>query len=264
MKKLLTIAGSDPSGGAGIQADIKTISAHNMYAMSVITALTAQNTTGVYGVQGVSPEFVASQLECVFTDIFPDAVKIGMVFSAEIIEAVAEKLDKYKPRNIVVDPVMLSTTGSSLLNGSAKDALIKKLFPLADCLTPNIPEAEILSGMSIKNKDDMLKSARIISAGLSGAVLIKGGHSENSADDLLFTNGSAVWLTGQRISNPNNHGTGCTLASAISCNLANGLSMEKSAAKAKEFVTCALRAKLALGKGCGPINHCFGWIPAAD
>lgn len=257
MKKLLTIAGSDPSGGAGIQADIKTITAHKMYAMSVITSLTAQNTTGVFGVHDIPAAFVSQQLDCVLTDIFPDAIKIGMVSSAKIIEAVAETLAGYTAKNIVVDPVMVSTSGQKLLSDDAIDALIKKLIPMADCLTPNIPEAEVLWGMKIQNKDDMLKAAKALSDLFSGSVLIKGGHLDDSADDLLLTKGEAIWYTRKKINNPNHHGTGCTLSAAIACNLANDLTVAESIGRAKDFVTKALCANLDLGKGNGPINHCF-------
>lgn len=258
MKKVLTIAGSDCSGGAGIQADIKTITTHNMYAMSVITALTAQNTTGVYGVQDATPEFVAQQLDCVFTDIYPDAVKIGMVSNIQIIEVIVEKLKHYQAKNIVVDPVMVATSGSKLLNDDAINTVITKLIPIADIITPNIPEAEVLCGISIGNKDDMLKAAEKISGLLGGSVLLKGGHLTDSADDLLYTkNNHAAWLHAEKINNHNTHGTGCTLSSAIACNLANGYTITDSVANAKKYITGALRAGLDLGKGSGPLNHCF-------
>ncbi|MBQ6558668.1 MAG: bifunctional hydroxymethylpyrimidine kinase/phosphomethylpyrimidine kinase, partial [Clostridia bacterium] len=210
MYKILTIAGSDSSGGAGIQADIKTITAHKMYAMSAITALTAQNTTGVYGILEATPEFVANQLDCIFTDIYPDAVKIGMVSNSEIISVIAAKLKEYGAKNIVVDPVMVATSGSDLMQGGAEDTLIKKLIPLATVITPNIPEAEVLSGMKITSHDDMEAAAKIISEKPSGAVLIKGGHLTDTADDLIYTGGKSVWLTAERVDNPNTHGTGCT------------------------------------------------------
>lgn len=257
MKKILTIAGSDCSGGAGIQADIKAITAHKMYAMSAITALTAQNTTGVYGVLEISPEFVGQQLDCIFNDIFPDAIKIGMVSSVEIIKVIAKKLAQYKAKNIVVDPVMFSTSGHALISNDAMDTLIRELLPLGDIITPNISEAEGLCGFNIQTTEDMIKSAEVISKMLKGCVLIKGGHLTESADDLLYSDGNVVWFKGKKIDNPNTHGTGCTLSSAIACNLANGLDIEQSVKNAKGYITGALKANLNLGKGSGPLNHCF-------
>ncbi len=257
MKKVLTIAGSDCSGGAGIQADIKTITAHRMYAMSVITALTAQNTTGVYGVLEATPEFVGSQLDCVFEDIRPDAVKIGMVSNIEIIKVISEKLKEYKAENIVVDPVMVSTSGGKLLRDNAVDALITYLFPIAAVITPNIPEAETLTGFSITCREDMQKAAKKIMEFGCKSVLVKGGHLEESADDLLCTEGKFYWFEAPKIENPNTHGTGCTLSSAIACNLALGLTLPESIRNAKEYITGALKAGLNLGKGRGPLNHCF-------
>lgn len=257
MKKVLTIAGSDCSGGAGIQADIKTITAHKMYAMSAITALTAQNTTGVYGVQEAAPEFVGQQLDCIFTDIYPDAVKIGMVSSADIIEVIAVKLKQYQAKNIVVDPVMVATSGSKLLSDGAMDALKTKLIPLADIITPNLPEAESLCGYRIETTEQMQKAAEEISAMLKGSVLIKGGHLTDSADDLLYTNGEVLWFRAPKVENPNTHGTGCTLSSAIACNLAAKYTVAESVKNAKEYITGALAANLDLGKGSGPLNHCY-------
>ncbi len=256
MKKILTIAGSDCSGGAGIQADIKTIAAHKMYAMSVITALTAQNTTGVYGIYETSPEFVGQQLDCIFDDIFPDAVKIGMVSSTEIIDIICTKLMEYKAENIVIDPVMFSTSRHKLMSNDAMDALKSKLLPLADVITPNIFEAESLCGFKIENKEDMIKAAKEISKTLDCHILIKGGHLSDSADDLLYLNGISHWFNAERINNPNNHGTGCTLSSSIACNLGKGLSMKDSIKNAKAYVTRALEAGLNLGSGSGPLNHC--------
>ncbi|MGO1652747.1 bifunctional hydroxymethylpyrimidine kinase/phosphomethylpyrimidine kinase [Senegalia sp. (in: firmicutes)] len=256
MKKVLTIAGSDCSGGAGIQADIKTITAHKMYAMSAITALTAQNTTGVYGVNETSPEFVSKQLDCIFEDIFPNAIKIGMVSSKEIIEAISKKLKEYKGKNIVVDPVMFSTSGHKLMSEDAMDALKTKLLPLADIITPNIFEAESLCGFNIRNKDDMIKAAKEISKFLDAHILIKGGHFTDSADDLLFYKGSSIWFNEDRIDNPNTHGTGCTLSSAIACNLGKGLKIEESVRDAKKYITRALQSGLDIGSGSGPLNHC--------
>ena len=257
MKTVLTIAGSDSGGGAGIQADIKTMSAHKVYGMSAITALTAQNTTGVYGIYEAPPEFLALQLDCVFGDIPPDAVKIGMVSGIAIIDVIAEKLVQYGAKNIVLDPVMVATSGSKLLDDDAVSAVISKLFALADIITPNIPEAEVLCGSKIHNTDDMLRAARKISAMTSGAILLKGGHLADSADDLLYIGGNAIWIDGARVDNPNTHGTGCTLSSVIACNLALGHSIEDSARQAKEYITGALKAGLNLGRGSGPLNHCY-------
>lgn len=257
MKKILTIAGSDCSGGAGIQADIKTITAHKMYAMSAITALTAQNTTGVYGVLEATPEFIGQQLDCIFTDIPPDAVKIGMLANGKIIEIVAEKLREYGAKNIVLDPVMIATSGSKLISDLAIDTLKTKLLPLADIITPNIPEAESLTGVTIENTAQMLKAAKLLSQMLPGYILIKGGHLQESADDLLYGHGTASWFKSAKIPNPNTHGTGCTLSSAIACNLAKGDNMQTSVANAKVYISGALRANLDLGKGSGPLNHCY-------
>ena len=256
MKKILTIAGSDCSGGAGIQADIKTITAHKMYAMSAITALTAQNTTGVYGVVETTPEFVKQQLETIFEDITPDAVKIGMVSNIHIIKVIAETLTKYRVKNIVVDPVMVATSGSKLLSHGAEEELVNSLFPLATVITPNIPEAEKLCGFNIENYKDMEKAAKIISKVLEGGILIKGGHSVEDANDLLYYNDEIVWIKGKRIDNNNTHGTGCTLSSSIACNLAEGKNLRESIESAKKYISIALEAKLDIGKGNGPLNHC--------
>ena len=258
VKKVLTIAGSDPSGGAGIQADIKTITVHGMYAMSVITSLTAQNTTGVFGVQDTPPEFVKKQLDCVLSDIRPDAVKIGMVSSAAIVRAIAGKLKEYSVKKIVLDPVMVSTSGSRLLAADAVEALRTELFPLADLLTPNLPEAECLCGREIKTTGEMEAAANEIAGALGGGVLVKGGHLADTADDLLCHNGEYTWFHSERVQNPNTHGTGCTLSSAIACNLAAGYSLEESVQKAKDYLTGALRAGLDLGAGSGPLYHAYG------
>lgn len=255
MKNVLTIAGSDSSGGAGIQADIKTMTANGVYAMSVVTALTAQNTMGVTGIMEVNPEFLSKQLDSVFTDIYPDAIKIGMVSSAKLIETISEKLKFYKAKNIVVDPVMISTSGSKLLQDDAIETLKNTLFHQAVLLTPNIPEASVLSGVTITNEADMIKAAEIISNEYGCAVLCKGGHSENNANDVLYQNHRYRWFTGERINNKNTHGTGCTLSSAIACGLARGLDLEMSIQLAKEYVTGALKEMLDLGKGSGPLNH---------
>ena len=262
MKTALTIAGSDCSGGAGIQADMKTMTMNGVYAMSVITALTAQNTTGVTGIMEVSPEFLSKQLDAVFTDIFPDAVKIGMVSSPDLIEVIAERLSFYKAKNIVVDPVMVATSGAKLISDDAVEVLFDKLMPLATVITPNIPEAEILSGMKIKTERDMEEAAKKISEKISKngsdnqvAVLIKGGHSICDANDLLYQRESIVSFKGERIDNPNTHGTGCTLSSAIASFLAIGNPLDESIRNAKNYITGALKAGLDLGSGSGPLMH---------
>ena len=257
MKTALTLAGSDSSGGAGIQADIKTMTANGVYATSAITALTAQNTTGVYGILESTPEFLANQLDCVFTDIFPDAVKTGMVSSTALIAVIADKLRQYKARNIVVDPVMVATSGARLISEEAVDALKEKLLPLATLLTPNIPEAEVLSGMTISDPAGMERAARAISEEYGCAVLCKGGHQISDADDLLWRNGAGVWFRGRRIQNSNTHGTGCTLSSAIAANLAKGYDLDRSVQRAKDYISGALAAMLDLGKGSGPMDHMF-------
>ena len=257
MRTALTIAGSDSSGGAGIQADIKTMTANGVFAMSAITALTAQNTTGVAEIMEASPEFLKQQIDCIFTDIRPDAVKIGMVSSAELIIAIAEKLAEYQAENIVVDPVMVATSGAKLISDDAIDTLKERLLPMADILTPNIPESEVLSGMEIRTEEDMIKAAEKISENYHCAVLLKGGHQLNDANDLLYRNGSYRWFYGKRIDNPNTHGTGCTLSSAIASNLAKGFDMDTSVERAKAYISGALGAMLDLGKGSGPMNHAF-------
>ena len=257
MKTALTIAGSDSSGGAGIQADLKTMTANGVYAMSAITALTAQNTTGVTDILESTPRFLSEQLDAIFTDIFPDAVKIGMVSSAELIAVIAAKLKEYKAENIVVDPVMVATSGAKLLRDDAVEALCRELLPLAAVLTPNIPEAEILSGMTITDAVGMEAAAKLISEKYGCAVLCKGGHKVNDADDLLWRNGSGKWFHGKRINNPNTHGTGCTLSSAIASNLAKGYDLDQSVERAKAYISGALAAMLDLGHGSGPMNHMF-------
>jgi len=255
MKKVLTIAGSDSGGGAGIQADLKTMLANGVYGMSVITALTAQNTMGVDGICPVAPDFVALQLDSVFRDLRPDAVKIGMVFSADIVRAIAEKLREYAAENIVVDPVMVSTSGSKLISDEAIGALKACLFPLADLITPNIPEAELLSGISIHSEAEMLQAAEIICGDYGCACLLKGGHQVNTANDLLYSKGKSEWFRGKRVDNPNTHGTGCTLSSAIASNLAKEYALSEAVGKAKDYLTGALEAMLDLGKGSGPLDH---------
>ena len=257
MKTALTIAGSDSSGGAGIQADIKTMQANGVYAMSAITALTAQNTTGVTGIMEVTPEFLEKQLDAVITDIRPGAVKIGMVSSEELIKMIAKKLKEYHMENVVVDPVMVATSGSRLISESAIDTLRTYLLPMATVITPNIPEAEVLAEMEIKSEEDMVEAAKRINEKYHCAVLCKGGHSLNDANDLLYQDGSAKWFHGKRINNPNTHGTGCTLSSAIASNLAKGYPLDRSIERAKEYISGALAAMLDLGKGSGPMNHGF-------
>ncbi len=257
MVTALTIAGSDSSGGAGIQADIKTMTVHGVYAMSAITALTAQNTTGVSGIYEVSPEFLAKQLDSIFTDIPPHAVKVGMVSSAELVRVIAPKLREYGAKKIVVDPVMVSTSGSRLISEDAVETLGRELFPIADLLTPNIPEAEVLTGMSIRTPEEMEQAARQIGERFDCAVLCKGGHQVNSANDFLWQKSGGCWFYGERIQNPNTHGTGCTLSSAIASNLAKGLTLEESVKRAKQYLSGALSAMLDLGKGSGPLDHMY-------
>ena len=258
MKTALTIAGSDCSGGAGIQADIKTMTMHGVYAMSAITALTAQNTTGVAAIQETTPAFLQQQLDAIFEDIFPDAVKIGMVASGELVRVIVDRLRRYNAKNVVVDPVMVATSGASLMERNAEDTLVHELFPIADLVTPNIPEAQILSGMSIATGEAMEKAAKTIGDTYGCAVLLKGGHSIRDANDLLYANGELVWFTGKRINNPNTHGTGCTLSSAIAANLAKGFSLREAVQNAKDYISEALAARLDLGKGAGPMQHNFG------
>ena len=257
MKTALTIAGSDSSGGAGIQADLKTMTMNGVFAMSAVTALTAQNTTGVTAIEEASPAFLKEQMDAVFSDIFPDAVKIGMVSSSELIHVIADGLTQWKARHIVVDPVMVATSGSSLLKTEAIQTLMDRLLPLAELVTPNIPEAQMLSGMDIHDEKDMEAAAKIIGDTFGCAVLLKGGHSINDANDLLYMGGKSRWFLGKRIHNPNTHGTGCTLSSAIASNLAKGLSLEESVKRAKAYISGALADMLDLGAGSGPMNHGF-------
>ena len=257
MKTALSIAGSDSGGGAGIQADIKTMTVNGVFGMTAVTALTAQNTLGVTEILAVPPKFLAAQIDAVFEDIRPDAVKIGMVASAELIQTIAERLKYHKAEQIVVDPVMVATSGSRLMQTEAVTALVEELLPLARVVTPNIPEAEVLSGITIAGKEDMVRAAKKIGDSCGCAVLLKGGHSINDANDLLYDNGECRWFFGKRIENPNTHGTGCTLSSAIAANLAKGFSLEDSVQRAKEYISGALAAMLDLGRGSGPMNHAF-------
>ena len=258
MKTALTIAGSDCSGGAGIQADLKTMTMNGVYAMSAVTALTAQNTTGVRAISEVTPEFLKEQLDAVFEDIYPDAVKIGMAPSAGLVKIIADRLLYHHAKNIVLDPVMVSTSGSALIKDDALDALKEYLLPISTLVTPNIPEAELLSGINVRDDTDMRSAAGIIAEKYHCAVLLKGGHSVNDANDLLYAHGKYTWFCGRRIDNPNTHGTGCTLSSAIAANLAKGCDLETSVKRAKEYISGALADMLDLGQGSGPMNHAFG------
>ncbi len=255
MKTALTIAGSDSSGGAGIQADIKTMTCNGVYAMSAITALTAQNTTGVTAIQESTPEFLKEQIKDVVTDIFPDAVKTGMVSSSALIKTIAESIKEFNLKNIVVDPVMVATSGAKLISDDAVETLEKELIPLSTVITPNIPEAQVLCGEEITSEEEMQNAAKIISKKYSCAVLLKGGHNLNDANDYLFDGFEGTWFYGKRINNPNTHGTGCTLSSAIASNLAKGFSLAQSVKNAKDYISGALEAMLNLGKGSGPLMH---------
>ena len=257
MKTALSIAGSDCSGGAGIQADIKTMTLNGVYAMTVITALTAQNTLGVRSIQAVTPYLLSDQLDAIFEDIFPDAVKIGMLPSSDLIHVTAGKLRHYQTRNIVIDPVMVATSGSKLMRSDAVRTLMDELLPIATLVTPNIPEADVLSGMKIRNESDMIAAAHKIHEICGCAILLKGGHSTCDADDLLYDGHETTWFRGKRIDNPNTHGTGCTLSSAIAANLAKDFSLSESVQRAKDYISGALAAMLDLGKGSGPLNHAF-------
>ncbi len=281
MKAVLTIAGSDSSGGAGIQADMKTICSHQLFAESVVTALTAQNTTGVYGVEEVEPAFVAQQIDVVFDDIRPDAVKVGMVSSPAIVRAIADGLRRHRAAHIVVDPVMVATSGSALIADEAVDALVAHLFPLAEVITPNIPEAEVLAGMAIACPEDVQRAAELIAercvaaaatapddgegAPSVPAIMIKGGHGvgePDTADDYLrLAHGERIWLRGPRIETANTHGTGCSLSSAIACNLAQGFAVDVAVREAKAYVAGALADGLDLGRGSGPLNHMWRYGP---
>ena len=257
MKTALTIAGSDCSGGAGIQADMKTMTMNGVYAMSAITALTAQNTTGVRAIQESTPDFLKQQLDAVFEDIYPDAVKIGMVASSELIRVIADRLNFYDAKNVVVDPVMVATSGSALMKNDAVKTLVEELLPVSTLVTPNIPEAQVLSGLTIESKEDMVTAAKQIGDNYHCAVLLKGGHSINDANDLLYANDELTWFKGKRIENPNTHGTGCTLSSAIASNLAKGFTLVEAVQRAKDYISGALAAMLDLGEGSGPMDHAF-------
>ena len=257
MKTALSIAGSDSCGGAGIQADLKTMTLNGVYAMSAVTALTAQNTTGVRSIMEVTPAFLAQQIDAVFEDIPPDAVKIGMVGSKALIRTISERLKYHRAQNIVADPVMVATSGARLLDADAIDALKSELLPLCTLATPNIPEAEALAGIAIRSEADMERAARIIGQTCGCAVLCKGGHRMSNANDLLWVSGSCRWFRSARIDNPNTHGTGCTLSSAIAANLAKGYTLTGAVERAKDYLSGALAAMLNLGHGSGPLNHAF-------
>lgn len=257
MKKILTIAGSDCSGGAGVQADLKTFAAHKTYGMSVITSLTAQNTMGVTDVADLSPEFIGKQMDAVFEDIYPDAIKIGMVSNEYIVKMIVKKLKEYDAKNIVIDPVMVATSGSVLMDSKAIDTLKEELLPLASIITPNMKEAGVLSGINVHTKEDMERAAKIIGESIDGVVLVKGGHLDESADDVLYLDGKVDWIKGDRVENPNTHGTGCTLSSAIAANLAKGMNVKEAFVEAKEYLTGAIKDGLDLGKGRGPLNHLY-------
>ena len=258
MKTVLTIAGSDSSGGAGIQADLKTMTMNGVFGMSAVTALTAQNTCGVSSILTVSPEFLGQELDAVFSDIRPDAVKIGMVSDGTLIRVIADRLTHYEAEHIVLDPVMAATSGARLMEEKAVETLTHLLIPLAEVITPNIPEAEGLSGLTIRTEADMRAAAASIAETFGCSVLLKGGHSHNDANDLLYERGTAAWFRGRRIDTHNTHGTGCTLSSAIAANLAKGFDLHESVCRAKEYVSGALAAMLDLGRGSGPMNHAFG------
>lgn len=255
MKTVLTIAGSDSSGGAGIQADLKTITCLGEYGMSIITALTAQNTMGVNYIETVSKRMLEEQLDAVFSDIYPDAVKIGMIANTEIMNVICKKLKEYDAKNVVVDPVMVATSGSSLMENETVASLKNQLIPLADIITPNLSEAEVLSGISIADREQMIEAAKKIGEYYEGAILIKGGHLSEEAADLLYENGEVSWFTGKRFDNSNTHGTGCTLSSAIATYLAKGYNLKESVKEAKDYVASAIEANLDLGKGRGPLWH---------
>lgn len=257
MKTTLTIAGSDSSGGAGIQADIKTMTVYGIYAMSAITALTAQNTTGVYEVMEISPQFLGKQLDCVFTDIYPDAIKIGMLPTEEGIRVVGEKLRQYKAKHVVLDPIMVSTSGVRLMRQKAIYTLKEELFSIAEVVTPNLSEAEALTGIQILNRQEMEEAARHIYEEWHCNVLCKGGHLTETADDLLFERGQAYWIRGKRIENSNTHGTGCTLSSAIASGLALGMGLREAVEQAKAYLTGAIERRLSLGAGNGPLDHMY-------
>ncbi len=255
MYTALTIAGSDCSGGAGIQADLKTMSAHGIFGMSVIVAVVAENTSRVISIQDIKTQIICDQLTAVFEDIKVDAVKIGMLSCPDTINAVYNKLMEYKPKNIVVDPVMYAKNGSPLMPESSIEVLLKTIVPIATIITPNIPEAECIAGMKIQNRNDMKTAClKIYNTGVKN-VLIKGGHYDGDAMDILYDGKEFYTFVTERINTKNTHGTGCTLSSSIASNLALGHSVYDSVRLAKEYVTGAIQNALDLGKGNGPTNH---------
>lgn len=259
MKHVLSIAGTDPSGGAGAAADCKTFCAHGCFAMNVITAVVSQNTQGVRGYMDVTPELIASQMDAVFEDIAVDAVKIGMVSNPDTIRIIADKMKQYQPAVVVIDPVMVATSGHRLLQPEAEQTLKDVLIPLADVLTPNIPEAEVLTGQSIQTCEDMEQAAKTIAAMGARAVLVKGGHRSSDATDVLYDGQRFHHFTGKRVQSTSTHGTGCTLSSAIVANLANGKLLEDAVKAAKEYVFQGICHAEPIGKGHGPLNHFYAW-----
>ncbi|HEX2925643.1 MAG TPA: bifunctional hydroxymethylpyrimidine kinase/phosphomethylpyrimidine kinase [Ruminiclostridium sp.] len=255
MKKVLTIAGSDCSGGAGIQADLKTFAAHGVYGMSVIVSVVAENTCRVIDTQDITPDMIKKQIDAVFEDIEPDAVKIGMLSGRESMEAVAEKLEQYRPVNVVIDPVMLAKGGHALMKENALEVFISRMIPLAGMLTPNIPEAESITGLQITSSEHMKKAAQMIYKMGAASVLVKGGHLEGDAEDILFDGKEFYTYSTKRIRTKNTHGTGCTFSSAIASNLALGMSHSMAVEKAKTYVTGAIENSLEIGRGHGPLHH---------
>ena len=264
MKKVLTIAGSDCSGGAGIQADLKTMSAHGVFAMSVIVSVVAENTARVISIEDISPKVIADQMDAVFEDIVPDAVKVGMLSTPACMQAVAQKLRQYQLPHVVIDPVMYAKNGAPLMNPDAVGALIEHVLPLATVLTPNIPEAECIAKMKIESVADMEQAARKIHQMGCQNVLVKGGHAVGDALDVLFDGQSFSHFETARIDTKNTHGTGCTLSSAIASNLALGHSVQQAVKLAKDYVTEGIRHSLAIGKGCGPLNHFYAFFPEEE
>ncbi len=256
-KRALTIAGSDCSGGAGIQADLKTFSAHGVFGMSAIVSVFAENTSRVLGVYDVSPEMIAMQIDAVYEDIGTDAVKVGMLSGPACMEAVCDRLRHHRPQNVVIDPVMIAKGGHPLMAPDAVGYLISHVLPLADVLTPNIPEAECITGMEIKTQTDMEEAARRIAAMGPRYVLVKGGHAQGDAADVLFDGTQFQTFTTARIDTKNTHGTGCTFSSAIASQLALGRAVEDAVARAKAYVTTAIRHAIPLGHGHGPTHHFY-------
>lgn len=257
MKKVLSIAGSDCSGGAGIQADLKTFSAHGVFGMSVIVSVVAENTSRVIDIQDITPDMIGKQIDAVFEDIEVDGVKVGMLSTPDCMKAVAAKLQQYKPQNIVIDPVMYAKNGCPLMEPTAVDTLIETIIPLADVLTPNIPEAEKITDMQISTVADMEAAAQKIHAMGCKAVVVKGGHHIGNAVDVLFDGDKFYHFETARIDTKNTHGTGCTFSSAITSNLAKGMNVQEAVEQAKAYVTMAIEHSLAIGKGCGPTNHFY-------